>query len=391
MGYFQLSDAAGKTQDGVPRVLPNPNSWNHVSNMLYFEHPAGVGFSYCVQADGDAEACSWDDKSQGEAYAKTLSAFFDEYPEFKSNDLYLTGESYAGQYIPNVAYYIESKMPDAFNLKGFAIGNGCWGTDNQCLGPDEDRQDVEFYYGHALISKKLYDQIGDSCDFSGSKRSRTCRNLLDQAEDQVGPHDVYNIYDNCPDDDVRGARNVSRRELRRALRESLAPGQRRRAGALGGAPGGYNWACGGENIADTWFQLKQVRAALHLGTQDRSRFSYNGYSNPSIDLYPELVKKYRILIYSGDADNCVPYVGSEEWTSGLAEQGVLREAQAWHPWYVNKSAGSIPAGYATVYDSPASPGGFTFLTVRLAGHMVPQYRPEAALDFITRFLRNETF
>ena len=29
-----------------------------------------------------------------------------------------------------------------------------------------------------------------------------------------------------------------------------------------------------------------------------------------------------MLIYNGDADSCVPYVGNEEWTSGLAEVGV---------------------------------------------------------------------
>lgn len=63
--------------------------------------------------------CSWNDTSQAEvrcpisvfthfiwltlvfqAYAHTLKAFYKAYPEFASNDLYLSGESYAGQCKP---------------------------------------------------------------------------------------------------------------------------------------------------------------------------------------------------------------------------------------------------------------------------------------------------
>lgn len=47
----------------------------------------------------------------------------------KSNDLYLTGESYAGQYVPNIAHYIVNNEPfkSRLNLKGVALGNACWG------------------------------------------------------------------------------------------------------------------------------------------------------------------------------------------------------------------------------------------------------------------------
>ena len=91
MGYFQLSD------DG-PYV--NEFAWNKVANMLYLESPAGsgnsAGFSTCVKA-GKPVGCKWDDVSQAEAYAHTLAAFKAAFPEFSSNDLYLTGESYFGQ------------------------------------------------------------------------------------------------------------------------------------------------------------------------------------------------------------------------------------------------------------------------------------------------------
>ena len=72
-----------------------------VANMLYLESPAGSGessgFSTCISG-GKAVSCEWDDVNQGEAYAHTLQAFFKAFPEYGNNDLYLTGESYFGQY-----------------------------------------------------------------------------------------------------------------------------------------------------------------------------------------------------------------------------------------------------------------------------------------------------
>ena len=69
--------------------------------MLYLESPAGSGessgFSTCISG-GKAVSCEWDDVNQGEAYAHTLQAFFKAFPEYGNNDLYLTGESYFGQY-----------------------------------------------------------------------------------------------------------------------------------------------------------------------------------------------------------------------------------------------------------------------------------------------------
>ena len=43
-------------------------------------------------------------------------------------------------------------------------------------------------------------------------------------------------------------------------------------------------------------------------------------------------------------------------------------------------------GYVTRYAND-----FDFLTIRGAGHMVPEFKPKASLEFLTRFLRGEDY
>ena len=47
-----------------------------------------------------------------------------KYPEFKGREIYITGESYAGHYIPNIARKLQLKEDPWINLAGIAIGNG---------------------------------------------------------------------------------------------------------------------------------------------------------------------------------------------------------------------------------------------------------------------------
>ncbi len=85
---------------GTNYFIENEFSWNKFANVLYIESPAGVGYSYC---EGALECTYTDDKSAEDNLTAVL-AWFDKFPEFKSNELYISGESYAGIYVPYLTW-----------------------------------------------------------------------------------------------------------------------------------------------------------------------------------------------------------------------------------------------------------------------------------------------
>mmetsp|Transcript_28612 Transcript_28612/g.55698 ORF Transcript_28612/g.55698 Transcript_28612/m.55698 type:complete len:484 (+) Transcript_28612:85-1536(+) len=395
MGYFQLGDNGN---------YANPNAWNKVANMLYLESPAGssvsiggpvVGYSSCYKNGKKQSTCFWTDVTQAEAYAHTLMRFLELYPEFKTNDLYLTGESYAGQYLPNIANYILTELPEGtLNLKGLALGNSCWGGSKnsvQCNGPNEDENDIKLFHGKGLISNKQKDAVYKACGFGTDEKDVEglgCQLALQKAHAAVGPHNIYNLYDNCPGEANADLDPFSTLKAIRSNMPNLPP--MLKGVGPSNSTGGYDWTCGADKLLPQFFKDPDVLKALHLSEMG-SGFSYRRSGPASITLYPFLASKLRMLVYSGSSDACVPYVGTEESIDMLEGNGVITMSKAWHPWYVSSSKSSIPAGYATNYQTKEGGKDFTFLTIRLAGHMVPNFQPAAALDFFTRFLAGESF
>jgi len=131
-------------------------------------------------------------------------AWYEKYPEYKTNDLYISGESYAGIYVPYLAYFMDQYITDNAaddsvfkpELKGFAVGNGVTNWEY-----DTTTAYIEMGYWHSLYDKTLYDRIkAEECDFGGideDSLSDVCRALgLDFAY-LTEDINVYNIFDTC--------------------------------------------------------------------------------------------------------------------------------------------------------------------------------------------------
>jgi len=89
-------------------------------------------------------------------------------------------------------------------------------------------------------------------------------------------------------------------------------------------------------------------------------------------------RKIRVLIYNGDTDPAITSFASQNWTSHLG----FEEIQHWRPWTLDNC--KRMGGYVTRYE-----GGFDFLTIRGAGHMVPTYKPAATFAFMKTWINNK--
>ncbi|CAK5080858.1 unnamed protein product [Meloidogyne enterolobii] len=96
------------------KLRQNPHSWNKYASVIFLESPACVGFSY----NSKVKNVTTGDEEVAAANYAALKDFFTKYPSLKSNPFYLTGESYAGVYIPMLGVKILEGIKDSkINLK----------------------------------------------------------------------------------------------------------------------------------------------------------------------------------------------------------------------------------------------------------------------------------
>lgn len=95
-----------------------------VANVLFLESPAGVGFSYS-NTSSDYENVG-DKRTAEDSYAFLVN-WLERFPQYKNSDFFITGESYAGHYVPQLAYTIivQNKFTNQtkINLKGIAVSS----------------------------------------------------------------------------------------------------------------------------------------------------------------------------------------------------------------------------------------------------------------------------
>ena len=171
-------------------MIDNSLSWNKRANVIYLEQPAGVGYSYSADQSGYTTD---DNQTAIDNYA-FLNNFFKEFPEFSKNDFWLTGESYAGVYIPTLANQILDGSNE--NLKntfqGFMLGNPVihcpvWVQESSTVI-------VNNWYWHGLISYSMRAAwYQNNCP---SNHSATCDLLYSEMYTAIGPYDGDNLYMN---------------------------------------------------------------------------------------------------------------------------------------------------------------------------------------------------
>lgn len=93
-----------------------------VANVLFLETPAGVGFSYSnTSSDYNING---DQRTAEDSYTFLVN-WLERFPHYKNHEFFITGESYAGHYVPQLASTIlhhnrQANRP-VINLLGVAV------------------------------------------------------------------------------------------------------------------------------------------------------------------------------------------------------------------------------------------------------------------------------
>ncbi|KAK2991488.1 hypothetical protein RJ640_016523, partial [Escallonia rubra] len=167
----------------------NDYAWTNVANVLFLESPAGVGFSY---SNKTLDYTTGDQQTAADSYTFLVN-WLERFPEYKARDFFITGESYAGHYVPQLARLIlhNNKITNqtTINLQGIAIGNAEIDFETEYRGM------YDFFWTHALISDELHEGVTSNCNLSSEETiTETCETYLDQAYAVQGNIFYYDIY-----------------------------------------------------------------------------------------------------------------------------------------------------------------------------------------------------
>ncbi|QIW98203.1 hypothetical protein AMS68_003721 [Peltaster fructicola] len=349
-------------EDGTLRL--NDGSWDEFANVMFIDNPVGTGFSY---VDSDSYVHELDDMAS--QMVQFLEKWFAIFPEHLLDDIYIAGESYAGQHIPYIAKAILDRNAKTtntkWNLSGLLIGNG-W-----ISGADQYPSYIKFAKANGLITEgsdiadKL-DRAQAACDTTLANGGKdhvdegVCENVLQQLLHLTAEGgDCYNMYDVRLKDTVGSC--------------------------------GMNWPPDLKQLTP-YLRRQDVIQALHINhdkmtgwtecnNQVSAAFSPRN-SKPSIQLLPSILEKVPIVLFSGDKDLICNHLGTEELINNLewnGGKGMEISPNTWAPrrdW----SFEGEPAG---IYQEARN---LTYVRFYNSSHMVPFDYPRRTRDMLDRFM-----
>ena len=323
----------------------NAFAYSTIANVLYLESPPGVGFSLDT-----VPAIVWNDTNTAQMSYLFLRNWFKRFPKYRNHKLYLAGESYAGHYVPQLAYQIFTGSDSRIraNMQGFMVGNPCTGNIG-CGNNDPTLNTFLQYQGFAALNASV----------------------------PPDPHANYDPYDllvpTCP-----SASLLSRIRFPHPIVDAL----RKR---LRDAP--YPYGPCADNFVTAWFNREDVKQAIHADldvtwTECSNTLNYTINFDGVTDLYKIFMEqtKWHLLIYSGLSDSVVNMAQTQTIVNGLNRPLKVNQFTAWNYPYVYNATVPQLGGFYLLFDRIAWAG------VRDAGHMVPQFNPPAAHELFRSFL-----
>ncbi|XP_062074002.1 serine carboxypeptidase-like 2 [Humulus lupulus] len=351
----------------LPTLELNQNSWTKVANIIFLDGPVGTGFSYSKSLEGS--------QTGDFVYANRCLIFLRKWllvhPEFSTNSLYLGGDSYSGRIIPiiaeEIAKSVEAKNIPKFNFKGYLLGNP---STNSKI---DDNSKVKFAHRMGLISDELYQSLKKTC--KGQYTEKHKNNTL-CSKDLEAFSLVGRFFLHFKKSYIWMLGNLCCSLSFHFFHSNI----------LLVATNEQRWFQSYENLlVYYWANDKTVQEALHIQKRTINTWircsgslPYTKQVDSVVSYHTQLNSRgYRALIYSGDHDMVVPYVGTLAWIKSMNMSIVDR----WRPWFVDDQV----AGYVTDY----SKGLFTFTTIKGGGHTAPEFKPKECFAMFRRWISQE--
>ncbi|CAM0903456.1 unnamed protein product [Alopecurus aequalis] len=364
----------------VPSLQVNPYSWTKLANILFVDTPVGAGFSFSRRPEGYDVG----EVSTSLQLHEFLIKWFTDHPDFLANPLYIGGDSYAGKIVPFVAQKISEGIDDGrsplLNLKGYLVGNPATGE------RIDENSKVPYAHGVGIISDQLYETITGHCKGEDYKNptNALCAQALDKFNSiisEVRPAQI--LLDKCglastgPGTEIDGAR-------RKILIQEDGTEMGKR---LKHPPPSPTVDCEtyGTYLSYFWANGESTRDALGIkdGTVEEWVRCHSGDVPYTRDISSSLMyhrnvttNGYRALVYSGDHDMVVPFLGTQAWVRSLGFPIV----DDWRAWHLHGQS----AGFTITYSN-----NMTFATVKGAGHTAPEFEPERCFAMFSRWILNQ--
>lgn len=333
----------------------NPFSWNQNANIMWIDQPAGVGFSY-----GDSSEYDTTEKEVGDDMFHFLQSFFKAHGEYSKQPFYVFGESYGGHYVPAVAHRVfegnNNKEGLHINLQGFGIGNGL--TDPQAQYKWYPEMAYNNTYGVHAVSYPVY--------LAMKAAAGPCTRMIEKCQSNKAACLTAQAFCNAAMVAPYAASGLNVYDVREKCKSP---------------PLCYDFS-----HVTKFLRLESTRKALHVDEKSakweacnmevHAKFAYDWMKNFHGLVVPMIENGIRGLVYAGDADYIVNWMGCKAWTLELEwkKAAAFRSAQD-KDWIVDGQK----AGKIRNVDS------FTFLQVFEAGHMVPLNQPKNALALLNAF------
>jgi len=346
MGFFVENIGPVNLVDN--KLVRNEHAWIDKYNLLIIDNPVGTGFSNTTDMSG----CYVTKLEQmGQQFYTGLNVFFSKrHPKFAKNPLWITGESYAGTYIPYIAWELHQHN---FPFEGVVIGNGAYDPPNDIMTVP-----IRFYqeglldeHGNANISD-LANQCAVKMRTHAADMFELCKYVMTAAMDLAGGVFQYDL------------RVFSDLFANIGKEMSFYLNQEDVKAAIG-------------TVGNTWSSAdEEGPVADALGAE---------YSQNVTGLLASLLDaNYKVITYSGVADgSAYNHLANARALLGLSWKGHVEFAAAKQsPWRI--SVDNF-LGFKRIYQNLA------FVMIVNSGHLVPMNQPENFRRFLDSAVSGELF